>query len=102
MSTTSPSRMHHLDAMRGVAALAVCVQHFADFWMHAAAHAYSPLLSALFLEGMNLGRFGVVLFFLLTHRAIFSVLLQSCKSLVSISVKRCANVAMLTQAASSR
>jgi peptidoglycan/LPS O-acetylase OafA/YrhL len=58
--------MHHLDAMRGVAALAVCVQHFADFWMHAAGHAYSPLLSALFLEGMNLGRFGVVLFFLLS------------------------------------
>lgn len=53
-------RLGHIDALRGVAALAVLVGHIAELTTHHADFAW-PLINTV-----NLGRFGVLLFFLIS------------------------------------
>jgi peptidoglycan/LPS O-acetylase OafA/YrhL len=45
------------DAMRSVAALAVFIQHFADYWIDVEGYAHVPLLRHLLLDGLS-GQWG--------------------------------------------
>lgn len=55
------ARLDHLDGLRGFAALAVVFQHAAQTAANSGAGLFDPLLQTI-----NLGRFGVVLFFLIS------------------------------------
>jgi peptidoglycan/LPS O-acetylase OafA/YrhL len=61
-------RLAHLDALRGFAALAVVVDHTASGVQ--ISPSSGPVLKAIFQDGfvetLNLGRFGVVLFFMIS------------------------------------
>lgn len=61
-------RYENIDALRAIAALAVLVQHFFGDVVRDAANASAPLVSVFqtSLESFDLGRFGVVLFFLIS------------------------------------
>ena len=54
-------RLDYVDGLRGLAALVVVLQHAAQLVQNAGIGYYAPLL-----ETINLGRFGVVLFFLIS------------------------------------
>lgn len=54
-------RLDHIDGLRGIAAMAVIFQHATQFVQEAGVPYYRYLL-----ESINMGRFGVVLFFLIS------------------------------------
>jgi peptidoglycan/LPS O-acetylase OafA/YrhL len=65
------NRIAPIDALRGVAALCVCVQHavqpiIAEAGQSALSPAARVWLSAITLDRFDLGRYGVVLFFLIS------------------------------------
>lgn len=66
-----------LDALRGVAALSVFAQHLMDFYIKEVRLPESPALEASVQNYLNFGRFGVVLFFLLSGYLIPQSLLAS-------------------------
>ncbi|MET0408455.1 MAG: acyltransferase family protein, partial [Hyphomicrobium sp.] len=60
-----PTRMHNIDALRAIAALTVLFQHVSgDIWR--AFPASLPYLKPVALDLFDWGRFGVVLFFLIS------------------------------------
>lgn len=61
----SGDRIHFIDGFRGIAAVAVLVQHMADRFIQFHG-AELPLTRLLFVETIDLGRFGVALFFLIS------------------------------------
>ena len=61
------NRLDYLDVLRGVAALAVCVQHiFAYLYHESKLQLIKPYLYFLISDMVDWGRFGVVLFFLIS------------------------------------
>jgi peptidoglycan/LPS O-acetylase OafA/YrhL len=54
-------RLDHVHGLRGIAALVVVFQHATQFVQEAGVRLYEPLLHTI-----NLGRFGVILFFLIS------------------------------------
>lgn len=69
--TTSTSRMVELDAMRGLAALAVAVFHYTTHFGHEVGHIVPPRF------GFPAGNYGVQLFFLISGFVIFMTLERS-------------------------
>lgn len=59
--TAPAGRLTHLDGLRGIAALIVILQHAAQVVAEAGFGLFGPMLDAV-----NLGRFGVILFFLIS------------------------------------
>tara|TARA_R110000868_G_scaffold410179_2_gene697483 strand:- start:9067 stop:10152 length:1086 start_codon:yes stop_codon:yes gene_type:complete len=61
-------RIEKLDALRGIAALVVVVQHAMEQVIHYGAFngIFLTILDMLFRTGMNFGRFGVAMFFLIS------------------------------------
>lgn len=55
-----------LDALRGIAAFSVLIQHAIDFYIKDKHIATAPALEAIAQDQIHLGRFGVVLFFILS------------------------------------
>jgi peptidoglycan/LPS O-acetylase OafA/YrhL len=64
----SRQRLEHIDSLRGIAAFAVLLQHvFEILWEARPSNAFMAAgLDALLMDGINLGRFGVILFFLIS------------------------------------
>lgn len=61
MAANSPERLDHIQGLRGIAALVVIIQHGLQLVQQSGIALFRPLL-----ESLNLGRFGVVLFFLIS------------------------------------
>jgi peptidoglycan/LPS O-acetylase OafA/YrhL len=61
-------RLRSLDAIRGIAAFLVVLSHSFDLALHAMSpeSAIRPVVHAAFIEYLNLGRVGVVTFFMLS------------------------------------
>jgi peptidoglycan/LPS O-acetylase OafA/YrhL len=68
MSTAAPQRYENIDALRAIAAMLVVVQHFFGDVVREAQNLQGPLvqLVQISLSSVDLGRFGVVLFFLIS------------------------------------
>jgi peptidoglycan/LPS O-acetylase OafA/YrhL len=63
----SAGRLGHIDALRGFAALSVCVAHCADTMIAGLGDGQaSAAIRLTTIDGFDLGRFGVVLFFLIS------------------------------------
>jgi peptidoglycan/LPS O-acetylase OafA/YrhL len=63
------ARLDHVQGLRGIAAAVVVLQHAFEVMQEAGFRAFAPLLASI-----NLGRFGVVLFFLISGLVIpFSI-----------------------------
>lgn len=62
------NRLGYLDVLRGLAALAVCVQHIFGYILHSydPSHALYPYVKYILSESIDWGRFGVVLFFFIS------------------------------------
>lgn len=68
MTVMSPNRLENIDALRAIAALSVLFEHLLGDMLRAAngaAGALSPIAHAI-LDSFSFGRFGVVLFFLIS------------------------------------
>ena len=61
MADSSPKRLDHIQGLRGLAALVVIIQHGLEIVQRSGLQPFGR-----FLEALNLGRFGVVLFFLIS------------------------------------
>ena len=59
-------RLAYLDALRGIAAISVCIYHVIGFLGAGTATPLAAEVKATVLEAFDLGRFGVVLFFLIS------------------------------------
>lgn len=77
------SRLGYIDGLRGIAALMVLFQHVAEITTHHSSYMW-PLLHAI-----NLGRFGVLLFFLISG---FVVPFSFKESLAEFSINRAARL----------
>lgn len=68
MSVSTHGRYENVDALRAIAATLVVVQHFFGDIVREAANPQGPLarIVAVSLDNIDLGRFGVVLFFLIS------------------------------------
>lgn len=64
----SPSRLQALDALRGVAALAVVLFHYVPYYHQLYGHGFEPW------QFLEFGRYGVHLFFILSGFVIFMTL----------------------------
>ena len=64
----SQQRLQSLDALRGIAALAVVLFHYIPYYDELYGHAFSPW------PGLDFGRYGVHLFFILSGFVIFMTL----------------------------
>lgn len=62
------NRFAYLDVLRGAAALAVCVQHIFGYIYNTYhnSHPLYPMIKLIFVDTVNWGLFGVVLFFLVS------------------------------------
>jgi peptidoglycan/LPS O-acetylase OafA/YrhL len=80
-------RLRFLDGLRGLATLAVFFQHFAEFLLSKPAWENSQPLKNLVFNYFNWGRFGVVLFFLLSGYLI-SLSLNEKTGLARFAVRR--------------
>jgi len=61
VANSPPKRLDHIQGLRGLAAFVVVIQHGLELANQSGVATFRPLL-----EVMNLGRFGVVLFFLIS------------------------------------
>ncbi|UCV17256.1 acyltransferase family protein [Ferribacterium limneticum] len=68
MNTKNNARLDYLDVLRGWAAIAVCVQHILGYVYHTYNSTHPMYSSVKFIvaESVDLGRFGVILFFLIS------------------------------------
>jgi len=68
MNETKPRRYENVDALRAIAALLVVVQHFFGDIVRGAHNIQTPLVESVqySLNTIDLGRFGVILFFLIS------------------------------------
>lgn len=68
MSTNAHRRYENIDALRAIAATLVVVQHFFGDIVREARDPQGPFaqLAEMSMNGVDLGRFGVVLFFLIS------------------------------------
>lgn len=65
--SASGKRFAYIDALRGLAAICVCIQHFCrPILEHAQPGGVASAIRFLAVDGFDLGRFGVVLFFLIS------------------------------------
>jgi peptidoglycan/LPS O-acetylase OafA/YrhL len=86
---TTKTRLDHIDSLRGLAALSVVIQHIFGYLHKAdlASAGLFPELQFAMFEGLDLGRYGVVLFFLVSGFIIpFS--LNKNSSLAKFSISR--------------
>jgi len=67
MQIMQKNRLHYLDVLRGIAALAVCIQHIFGYLYHESTfQPLKPYFKFLIADMVDWGRFGVVLFFLIS------------------------------------
>ncbi|HYN53306.1 MAG TPA: acyltransferase, partial [Methylotenera sp.] len=68
MTTKEKNRFDYLDVLRGIAVLAVCIQHIFGYIYDAYStnHPLHSYLKFIVAESVDWGRFGVVLFFLVS------------------------------------
>lgn len=66
-NATHTNRLDYLDSLRGIAAISVCIQHIFGYLHHeASVEVLMPFFSFLTSGMLDWGRFGVVLFFLIS------------------------------------
>lgn len=68
MNKAKPQRYENIDALRAIAALLVVIQHFFGDIVREAQNQQTPLIELIqySLNSIDLGRFGVILFFLIS------------------------------------
>lgn len=68
MNKTKPQRYENIDALRAIAALLVVIQHFFGDIVREVQNIQTPLIELIqySLNTIDLGRFGVILFFLIS------------------------------------
>lgn len=68
MTNTEKNRFDYLDVLRGIAALSVCIQHICGYVYHTygPSHPLYSYLKFIVADSVDWGRFGVVLFFLVS------------------------------------
>jgi peptidoglycan/LPS O-acetylase OafA/YrhL len=61
-------RFEYLDVLRGIAVLAVCFMHITGYVYrtYGSSHPLSPMIDLIVVNSVDWGRFGVVLFFLIS------------------------------------
>ncbi|MFM9913836.1 MAG: acyltransferase family protein [Methylophilaceae bacterium] len=68
MANVDKNRLDYLDVLRGIAAMSVCFQHILGhvYRTYGQAHPLYPYIKFLIADSVDWGRFGVVLFFLIS------------------------------------
>lgn len=68
MTAKLTSRFEYLDVLRGIAVLAVCFMHITGYiyGTYGNNHSLSPMIDFFVINSVDWGRFGVVLFFLIS------------------------------------